>query len=121
VKVRHVGEGKVTANTIVFPEQCGRHGLCFVRTSNGQPQVTYGIQRLRAAGGSDRRRDERTSGREYGLGSGSELPAELAGGQHRRGVLWVLRPIHAELDARHGRHRADEWPDKHASQVAARE
>ena len=46
VKVRHVGEGKVTANTIVFPEQCGQHGLCFVRTSNGQPQVTYGIQRF---------------------------------------------------------------------------
>lgn len=46
VKVRHVGEGKVTANTIVFPEQCGRHGLCFVRTSNGQPQVTYGVQRF---------------------------------------------------------------------------
>ena len=46
VKVRHVGEGAVAANTIVFPEPCGKHGLCFERTSNGVPQITFPIRRF---------------------------------------------------------------------------
>ena len=46
IKVRHVGEGAVAANTIVFPEPCGKHGLCFERQSNGQPQITFPIRRL---------------------------------------------------------------------------
>jgi len=46
VKVRHVGEGAVAANTIVFPESCGKHGLCFERTSNGQPQITFPVRRF---------------------------------------------------------------------------
>ena len=46
VKVRHVGEGAVAADTIVFPESCGKHGLCFERTSNGQPQITFPVRRF---------------------------------------------------------------------------
>jgi len=46
VKIRHVGQGKVTAGTIVFPVLCGQHGLCFVRTSNGQPVVGMGVNRF---------------------------------------------------------------------------
>ena len=46
VKVRHVGEGVVAANTIVYPEPCGQHGLCYVRTSNGVPQISFGVRRF---------------------------------------------------------------------------
>jgi hypothetical protein len=46
VKVRHVGEGAVAANTIVYPEPCGQHGLCYVRTSNGVPQINFGVRRF---------------------------------------------------------------------------
>lgn len=45
VKVRHVGEGSVAANTIVIPEPCGRLGLCFVRQSAGTPIVTTPVNR----------------------------------------------------------------------------
>lgn len=45
VKVRHVGEGSIAANTLVIPEPCGKHGLCFVRQSAGTPIVTTPVNR----------------------------------------------------------------------------
>ncbi len=46
VPVRHVGEGKVTAGTVVIVEPCGRLGLCFVRTDGGEPEVGISLQRM---------------------------------------------------------------------------
>jgi hypothetical protein len=46
ILVRHVGEGAVTANTVVYPEQCGQLGLCYVRTSNGVPTYEMPIRRF---------------------------------------------------------------------------
>jgi hypothetical protein len=51
VPVRHVGEGKVTAGTVVIAEPCGRLGLCFVRTDGGEPEVGISLQRLTMAVG----------------------------------------------------------------------
>jgi len=51
VPVRHVGEGKVTAGTVVIAEPCGRLGLCFVRTDGGQPEVGITLQRMTKAVG----------------------------------------------------------------------
>lgn len=51
VPVRHVGEGKVTAGTVVIAEPCGRLGLCFVRTDGGEPEVGITLQRMTKAVG----------------------------------------------------------------------
>ena len=51
VPVRHVGEGKVTAGTVVIAELCGRLGLCFVRTDGGEPEVGITLQRMTKAVG----------------------------------------------------------------------
>jgi hypothetical protein len=36
----------VAANTVVYPEQCGQLGLCYVRTSNGVPTYDLPVRRF---------------------------------------------------------------------------
>lgn len=80
VKVRHVGEGSVAANTIVIPEPCGKHGLCFVRQSAGTPIVTTPVNRYQRVMYPVLDDDLERANANWKLGTQWQAPFGIAGG-----------------------------------------